>query len=89
MTRFSTIWALSGALAALAMSANMASAATITVHTAVPTVGIHPPASKGPKVLNRPWSQDNTHYKGPALDNNANSTAIQQIEVSHQGLKIP
>jgi hypothetical protein len=87
MTRFSTICALSITTATLSLSANGVCAATITVHTAVPAVRIHPPAPKQPKVLNRPWQE--THYKGPALDGNANSTAVEHIEVSPQNFKIP
>ncbi len=42
MTRISTLCVLSSTLAVLALSANAASAATITVHTTVPRVAVHP-----------------------------------------------
>jgi hypothetical protein len=46
MTRISTFCALSSTLAVIALSANGASAATITVHTTVPRVIVHVPQPK-------------------------------------------
>ena len=47
MTRISTVCVLSGTLAVLAFSANIASAENITVHATVPNVKIQPAKTAG------------------------------------------
>jgi len=47
MTRFSTFCVLSGTLAVLAFSANVASAGNLTVHTTAPNIKVQAPKTGG------------------------------------------
>ena len=75
MTRISTLCVLSSTLAVLALSANGASAATITVHTTVPKVSVHTPQ---PKV----YSKDITTGGRPKPTKGHKGEIKSEVEVS-------
>ena len=96
MRRTSTICVLIGTLAALALSANAASAESISVRPVMPTVKLNPPSPKiNPGVTHN--AVDTFKQKGGTggdkdgtggdKDANANGVLIQHIETEHEGFE--
>jgi len=93
MRRTSTICVLIGMLAALALSANVASAESISVRPVTPTFKLNPPPPKinpksNPIVTHN--AVDTFNQKGGTggdKDANANGVLIQHIETEHEGFE--